>query len=95
MREQAGDRFADLELQTRVHVAMITADRQTTLDELAPAFGVTPEEAGAMPHVVVGTPEQCADTIRGWRDRWGISYLTWSTDAMEPMAPVVEILAGS
>lgn len=95
IRDRAGDRFDGLELQTRVHFAMITPDRGATLATMAPTFGVTPEEAGSMPHVVVGTPEQCAETIAGWRERWGISYLTWSTDALEPMAPVVELLRGS
>ncbi len=43
---------------------------------------------------LVGTVDQMCDDIEGWRERWGISYLTWSADAVETMAPVVERLAG-
>jgi probable F420-dependent oxidoreductase len=95
IRDQAGNRFDSLELQTRVHMAMITEDRDTTLREMAPAFGLTAAQAREMPHVLAGTPRQCADTMREWRDRWGISYVTWSADAMEAMAPVVELLSGT
>jgi hypothetical protein len=30
-----------------------------------------------------------------WRERWGISYVTWGAEAMESMAPVVELLSGT
>ena len=95
IREHAGSRFDALELQTRVHVAMITDDRDTTLHEMAPAFGLTADQARHMPHVLAGTPRQCADTMLEWRERWGISSVTWSGDAMESMAPVVELLSGA
>jgi hypothetical protein len=62
---------------------------------MAPAFGLTAVQAREMPHVLAGTPRQCADTMLEWRDRWGISYVTWSSDAMESMAPVVEMLSGT
>lgn len=95
VREQAGGRYADIEIQTRVHVATLTDDRNAMLADVAPAFGLDPADAAEMPHVLVGTVDECADTIRGWRDRWDISYIQWSTDALESMAPVVERLTGT
>jgi probable F420-dependent oxidoreductase len=95
IRAAAGDRFDGLELQTRIHMVLPTDDRDTLIDSMAPGFDLTPDEAREMPHVLVGTVEQMCDDIRRWRDRWGISYVSWSADALETMAPVVERLTGA
>lgn len=95
IRDGAGSRFDQIELQTRVHVAMIADERDALLEALVPAFGLTVDDARNMPHVLVGTVGQIADDLQRWRDRWGISYITWGNDSLEPMAPVVERLAGT
>jgi probable F420-dependent oxidoreductase len=95
IRDAAGDRFEDLELQVRVHLAMVTDDRDAVIDELAPAFGLTPEDAGTTPHALIGTVEQICDQLVERRERWGISYLGLSADQLEPFAPVVARLAGT
>lgn len=94
IRAAAGERFDSLVLQTRIHFVLPTDDRSGLIDSMAPGFNLTAEEAAEMPHVLVGTVgEMCAD-IERWRERWGISYVTWSADAIETMAPVVERLSG-
>lgn len=95
IRESAGDRFPQLELQARVHLAMVTPDRDSVIEELAPAFGLTREEAGATPHALVGSVEQICDQLVERRERWGISYLGLSADQLDTFAPVVERLAGT
>ena len=89
------DRADEIELQARVHLAMVTDDREAVVDELAPAFGLTPEEASATPHALVGSVEQICDQLVERRERWGISYLGLSQDQLEPFAPVVARLAGT
>ena len=49
LRDTAGDRFDELELQVRIHLALVTDDRAGTLAELAPAFGLTAADAAATP----------------------------------------------
>ena len=95
VRGAAGDRFDDLVLQSRIHMVLPTDERAALIESMAPGFSLTPAEAAAMPHVLVGTVDEMCDDIRRWRDRWGISYVTWSADALETMAPVVERLAGT
>ena len=94
VRDAAGDRFDALELQTRVHLAVITDDGPALAAAAAPAFGITAEQALASPHALVGTVEECVATIEGWRERWGISYISLMGSSAEAMAPVVERLAG-
>ena len=94
VRDAAGERFGTIELQTRVHLAVITDDAHALASAAAPAFGITAEQALASPHALVGTVEECVATIEGWRKRWGISYISFTGDSAEAMAPVVERLAG-
>lgn len=94
IREAAGDRFADLELQIRIHLALLTDDVQGAAVLLSPAFGLTPEQGLETPHALAGTVEQIADTCRERRARYGISYIGLSVDAVDDFAPVVALLAG-
>jgi hypothetical protein len=95
IRHAAGDRFADLELQVRVHVAMVSDDRAGVAAALAPALGIEPEAALASPHALVGTVGEIADQLVERRERWGISYVGFGADALDAMAPVIARLAGT
>jgi probable F420-dependent oxidoreductase len=93
--EAAGDRYDDLELQTRVHLAVVTNDRESFADAVAPALGLTGAQALESPHALAGTVEQLCDTIVERRERFGLSYVTVGADAIDAMAPVVARLAGT
>jgi hypothetical protein len=95
IREAAGNRFDRLELQSRIHLAMVTDDRAGVIDELAPAFGLSPEEAAATPHALIGSVSQICDDLVERRERWGISYLGLSGDQLDAFAPIVARLAGT
>jgi probable F420-dependent oxidoreductase len=95
IREAAGSRIDQIELQARVHLAMVTDDRDRVLEELAPAFGLTPAQAAETPHALVGDVEQICDQLVERRERWGISYLGMSQNQLEDFAPVVARLAGT
>ncbi len=95
LRDEAGGRFELLELQVRIHLALVTDDRATMLAELAPAFGLTPEDADATPHALIGTVDQICDQLLARRERWGISYIGLSGDQLDAFAPVVARLAGT
>ena len=91
----AGTRLDSIELQTRIHLTMITDDRDKVAAELAPLLGITPDEALESPHALVGSTQQCIDEVQHWRDRWGISFVSIDGQDMEAFAPVVEALAGN
>ncbi len=96
VREAAGGRFDAIELQILVQMATITDDRHALAAALAGGFGLSTEEALASPHALTGTVEECVAALQGWRERWGISYVTFgSFGAAEEMVPVVERLAGA
>ncbi len=95
IREKAGDRFDNLELHTRVHVASITTDAESVAGALAPALGLETSQALGSPHSLIGTADEVVDKLIRQREELGISYIGLSSDSMEEMAPVVGRLAGT
>src|SRR5262249_54256913 len=61
VREAAGDRFADIELQIRYFFAAITDDRRGLAEAAAPAFGISADEALESGVALVGTVDECCD----------------------------------
>jgi probable F420-dependent oxidoreductase len=95
IREAAGERFEQLELQVLTVVAAITDDRRAMAEGLAPAFGLEPAAALEVPMVVVGTVDQVCETLRERRERYGFSCYVLHEAEVEPFAPVIERLAGT
>ena len=95
IREGAGDRFDELELQIRYFVASITDDAQALAEAMAPAFGVDPGEALDSGGVLAGSVDQVCDTLVARREQWGVSYVVFGDDQYEEFAPVVARLAGT
>lgn len=96
VREAAGDRYADLELNVLIFGVMVTDDRAGTLDAVAPAFGLTPAELGESPLALVGSLDEIAEHLLARRERWDVSYVVvQGVDSMDALAPVVARLAGT
>jgi probable F420-dependent oxidoreductase len=95
IRDGAGERFDDLELQIRYFVASITDDAPGLAEAMAPAFGVDPGEALTSGGVLAGTVEEVSDTLLARREEWGVSYVVLGDDQYEEFAPVVARLAGT
>ncbi|MGZ6977910.1 MAG: TIGR03621 family F420-dependent LLM class oxidoreductase [Acidimicrobiia bacterium] len=95
IREGAGSRFDDLELQIRFFFAAITDDRRALAEAAAPGFGMEPEAALEAGITCIGTVEEIADQLVARRERWGVSYVVIGDDIFEAFAPVVDRLAGT
>jgi probable F420-dependent oxidoreductase len=92
IKDGAGDRYDDLELNLLQFAGIVTDDRQGTIEQMAPLFGLAPDELDMYPHACIGSVEEIADDLRARRDRWDVSYIVFQGDTMEPMAPVVAAL---
>jgi probable F420-dependent oxidoreductase len=95
VREGAGDRYDDLEINLLTFGCFVTDDRAGIADQFAPLFGLTPEQLLEFPHVLVGTVDEICDDLVARRERWDASYIVVQTDALDAMAPVVARLAGT
>jgi probable F420-dependent oxidoreductase len=95
IRDSAGDRFADLELNMLIFAVVVTDDAAATASNLAPAFGLEPSELPEFGLAWVGTVDEICETLRARRERWGVSYLVVQGGAMETAAPIVARLTGT
>ncbi len=95
IREAAGPRLSNIELNVTVFAAIVTDDRAGMAERLAPRFGVTPAELPDAPHVLLGNAGQIAEDLQRRREKDGFSYILISGDGVEPLAPVVKQLAGT
>ncbi|MWA06998.1 TIGR03621 family F420-dependent LLM class oxidoreductase [Actinomadura sp. LD22] len=99
VREAAGDRFADLQLEIGSYFTIVT-------DDVDGAAAALPAQTGGMlnlpkdellehPHVLLGDVSRICDTLVERRERYGFNYVTVREADIESFAPVVERLAGS
>jgi probable F420-dependent oxidoreductase len=95
VREAAGDRFDDLELNVLSFAATVTDDTDSFAGFLSELFGAPADEVLEAPTVVAGSVPEIVDRLESRRDRWGFSYYVFQADAAETMAPLVAELAGT
>ena len=94
VREGAGDRFADIELEIAAYFTIVTPDGEGTRSKMAPMFGMTPEVLAEHPHALIGSIDEICDRIVERRERYGISYVSFGASAIDAVAPVIERLSG-
>ena len=95
VRDGAGDRFGDIELNAIILKAVFTDSRHDAAADLGRANGLSAEQILASPHYLIGRPEQMAEDLTRRRERWGISYWTLVTGSdVSAFAKVVSQLAG-
>jgi hypothetical protein len=56
---------------------------------------MSPDEVLQSPHAVIGSADQIADALQERREKFGFSYIVFSGDGFEALAPVVKKLAGT
>jgi len=95
VREGAGDRFDDLELQIRYFISSVTDDPRGFGDAIAPSLGMTTDALLGSGTALVGTVERCIEVLQARRETWGVSYVVLGQDNFEAFAPVVAALAGT
>jgi probable F420-dependent oxidoreductase len=96
VHDAAGTRYDDIEINMLVFACVVTDDRASVIEAMAPLFGVSPDVVGDHPHAWVGTVDQICDDLAARRERWDASYLVvQGPEAMDAAAPIVARLAGT
>ena len=95
LREEAGTRLDDLELNVFVYAVEITDDQDGTAERLAAEFEIPAAEVLASPHILIGDLDGVVEELHRRRERYGLSYVTVPEDLIDALAPVVARLAGS
>lgn len=95
VKDAAGDRYDDLEINCLNFACIITDDKAGTNAMMADIFGVTPEQVNDVPHVMIGSVDSICEDLHARRERWDMSYVVVQADAIDAAAPIVAALAGT
>lgn len=95
VKDAAGARFADLELNALVGFVMITDDGRGIAEAMAPHFGISADEARHVPLALLGTLDEMVEELQWRRAEYGISYWSIEADSWEALGPVVARLSGT
>lgn len=89
VREAAGERFADLELNVLVQTVALTAGGPNT-DLLAQWLPHLPaDQRHRLPTLLTGSADEIADNLRKYRETYGISYVVVLEPSMAAMGEVI------
>jgi probable F420-dependent oxidoreductase len=91
IREAAGDRFANLEINA-FGTFIITSNRRAETEELITRrgwSGIDAETVWQMPAIFIGSPEQIRSDLQARRERFGLSYLVAGEDSLPALAEIV------
>lgn len=94
VREAAGPRWADIELNIRAFLVNISDDARGAAEAIAGMIGVTAEQVEETPFALVGPTSKIVDDLLERRERWGFSYVIVGMNDVESFAPVVAALDG-
>jgi probable F420-dependent oxidoreductase len=92
VRESAGARFDDLELNALLQHVEITDDPRAAFAPLCERTGYVVDDALTSPYLLAGSPTTMADALRQRREELRLSYFVVFERAMDDFARVIERL---
>lgn len=94
VRDAAGERFCDLELEIGAFLSTVTNDPRGAAEVLGRRFQLPPDEVLEHPHALVGSVPTVCETLLERRELYGFSTILLSEHVADMFAPVVARLAG-
>jgi probable F420-dependent oxidoreductase len=102
VREAAGERFDQLELEVIAHAVAITDSPRAAAETIAAkhpygqdAAGLSPDHVLKSPDYLIGTADQIAEHLQLQRERYCIARITVYQQDLDRFAPIVSRLAGT
>jgi probable F420-dependent oxidoreductase len=91
LREAAGDRFEDIELNLFI-AAVGESGEKVDLAIIRQATGLGDDQLARLPGVLIGSPREIADRVLRYREEFGISYISILEPHMAAFADVIKHL---
>ena len=95
VREGAGTRFDDIELEVGAYFTVVTDEAAATSEKMGSMFGLSGPDMAAHPNALIGSIDHICNTLQERRERYGFSYVSVSDRNADAFAPVVARLAGT
>jgi probable F420-dependent oxidoreductase len=94
VREAAGARFSDIELNVFAARTEVTDRREAAVERLAAQLQLRTDQIEASASFLLGSVENIVDQLQERRARLGVSYIMIFDRVMDAFAPIVARLAG-
>lgn len=94
VREAAGARFHDIEMNVRAFLVSITDDAKQAASGIATMLGVEQQMVEQSPFALVGPTSKLIEDLLERRERWGFTYIIVGAEDVDAFAPVVAALNG-
>jgi probable F420-dependent oxidoreductase len=95
LRDGAGERFDDVEVNAWLSVAELTADTEGFAALMGELFSADPKDVLESPLTLIGSLDECVDRLQARRERWSYSYVVIPGDKARDFAPLVARLTGT
>jgi len=95
VREAAGDRIDEIELQVLTFLVQVDVDPNEAAANIAPLFGIEPAAALDIPLALLGSVDTIVETLQQRREEYGFNYIVVHEPEMEAFGEVVARLAGT
>ena len=87
IKDAAGDRFDQLDLQVLTFMTSIVPNRDEVIANIAPMFGIAPEIASDIPLLMVGTEDEIVEQLQKRREEFGFNDIVVQGDVMDDVRP--------
>jgi probable F420-dependent oxidoreductase len=94
VRAAAGDRFAELDVESSPYFTEVTDDPRPALERVAANVRMKAELLADHPNVLIGPAAQIAERLEARRETIGINYVSAQQSQIEHFAPIAARLAG-
>lgn len=95
IKDGAGDRFDQIELETATYFISIDGRSEITADAVSKRTGLEMADLKRFPHAAVGSVDEICDELIRRREEYGFSYITVGDAHLDAYLPIVERLAGT
>lgn len=95
IKDGAGDRFPEIELETATYFISVDGRSQVTAEAVSARTGLPVPELKRFPHAAVGSVDEICEELVRRREEYGFSYITVGDAHLDAYLPIVERLAGT
>ena len=95
VREFAGERIMEIELNVRAFFVSVTEDRASVMNSVASMMSIDRSMVENSPFALIGSVSSITEDLLRRRAQLGFSYVVVGPDDVESFAPVVAALSGT
>ena len=95
IKDGAGERFDELELETATYFISVEGRSQITADQVMARTGMELADLKRFPHAAVGSVDEICEELQRRREEFGFSYITVGDAHLDAYLPIIERLSGT